>query len=379
MRRLGKAVYRKVSRVRIPVSPPVGILQARASRLASLDGQFVLFFGRKRKGFINKGKRKFFIQFMFSHNQVSELITAIKGRGEIPLKFVYISKTGTDRWDKIATTRSKDKAGINKVEGNLLNNKVGDFLNSFKKLEKLNIIDIGSGNGLPVMPLLKPLKERGVQFRYVPIDISKEMLDLVETNIKEAFPDIEIKPVQLDFERGNFAEKTYELRKDGSQNLLLFLGSTLGNQSDRSRVLTNFRDSMTSDDFLIIGVELVNLYKIEKILKQYYGEQNENFVFTVAEYLGIKKDDGEFEVRFNNQSHQVEVYFRFAKDRKVTFEGEEITFEKDDKLLLGISHKFTEWIFTKVLSDVGFRIEMLTTSSEKGYSLVMCQPQRFTF
>lgn len=316
---------------------------------------------------------------MFSYSQTSELITAIKGRGEIPLKFVYISKSGTNRWDKIAKKRSEDIRGINRVEGSLLNSKVSDFLNSFKKLEKLNIIDIGPGNGQPVIPLLQPLKKIGVHFRYVPVDISKEMLNLAIENVKKSFSDIETKPIHLDFELGNFAEETYKLRAGGFQNLMLFLGSTLGNQSDRSRVLTNFRDSMTSDDFLIIGVELVNLYKIEKILKQYHGKENEDFIFTVAEHLDIKHEDGEFEIRFNNEFHQVEMYFHFVKDKKIHFSSEDIIFEKDDKLLLGHSHKFTEWIFAKVLSEVGFRIELMTTSTEKGYSLIMCQPQRFNY
>jgi len=316
---------------------------------------------------------------MFTHSQKSELITAIKGRGEIPLKFVYIGNTGVTRWDKIAKNRSEDNRGINSVEGNLLNAKVSDFLNSFKNLEKLNIIDIGPGNGYPVMPLLHPLKKLGINFRYIPVDISEEMLRLASNNVKNTFSEIEIKPINLDFELGNFAEETYKLREGGFQNLMLFLGSTLGNQSDRSRVLTNFRDSMTSDDFLIIGVELVNLHKTDKILKQYQGKSVADFVFSVAEFLGIKREDGEFKVSFNNESHQIEIYFYFVKDVKVNFENDEIFFEKDDKLLLARSHKFTEWVFAKVLSDAGFRMELMTTSSEKGYSLVMCQPQRFNY
>ena len=316
---------------------------------------------------------------MFTHSQKSELITAIKGRGEIPLKFVYIGNTGVNRWDEIAKNRSEDNRGINSVEGNLLNAKVSDFLNSFKNLEKLNIIDIGPGNGYPVMPLLHPLKKLGINFRYIPVDISEEMLRLASNNVKNTFSEIEIKPINLDFELGNFAEETYKLREGGFQNLMLFLGSTLGNQSDRSRVLTNFRDSMTSDDFLIIGVELVNLHKTDKILKQYQGKSVADFVFSVAEFLGIKREDGEFKLSFNNESHQIEIYFYFVKDVKVNFENDEIFFEKDDKLLLARSHKFTEWVFAKVLSDAGFRMELMTTSSEKGYSLVMCQPQRFNY
>ena len=61
VRSLGERVYRKVSRVRIPLLPPDRIFQAIGSRLASLGGQFVFIFGRKRNAFINKGKRNFLI------------------------------------------------------------------------------------------------------------------------------------------------------------------------------------------------------------------------------------------------------------------------------------------------------------------------------
>lgn len=319
---------------------------------------------------------------IFSPRQLSELITAIKGRNEFPLKFAYVSKIGTQRWDKIAKARSVDPHGINRVETNLLGAKVEAFLSSFKNLKKLNIIDIGPGNAAPVMLLLQRLKEKNIQFRYVPVDISSEMLNLAEKNVRVAFPNMPIQKVQLDFELGNFPEITYNLRKGGYQNFMLFLGSTLGNQSDRNRVLTNFRDSMTSDDYLAIGVELVNPYKIDKLMTQYdvgHSPQARDLMLTVAEYVGLKRSDGEIEVKFNSTLNQVEGFLHMLKDKKVKFADEEIIFEKGDKPLLFVSHKFTEWLFTKTLTDVGFRIELLTTSSEKGYSLAMCQPSRFTY
>lgn len=316
---------------------------------------------------------------MYTQSQISELITAIKGRGEIPLKFDYIGGVGARRWSAVAGKRHGDKYGINKVESDLLAAKVGAFISSFDEIKKLNIIDIGPGDGSAVLPLLHPLKDMSVEFRYVPVDISQEMLDLSTKNIKNLFPDVAVEPVQLDFELGNFAEVTYRLKQDGYQSLMLFLGSTLGNQSDRQRVLTNFRDSMTSDDFLIIGVELVNLNKIDKIIEQYYVKEVEDLVMTTAENIGIKRDDGKYEIRFNNESSQVEGYFNFQTKRDIEYEKEKITFEEGDKLLLFRSLKFTEWLFAKVLSEVGFRIELFTTSSQKGYSLVMCQPQRFNY
>ncbi len=316
---------------------------------------------------------------MFSQRQLAELITAIKGRSEIPLKFNYVGKIGASNWDRIAKRRGVDPHGINSVEATLLNAKTGSFLSSFKNLEKLNIIDIGPGNAFPVIPLLDRLKEMKVKFRYVPVDISQAMLDLATNSVKKIFPEVAVKQVLLDFELGNFPEITYKLRKGGYKNFMLFLGSTLGNQSYRTRVLTNFRDSMTSDDYIAIGVELANLYKIDKLMRQYDVPEVKDLVFTVARYIGLKPSDGDFDIKFNYELHQIDFGFRFSKDRKIKIANEEVIFESGDRLLLFISHKFTEWLFAKVLSEVGFRIELLTTSAEKGYSLAMCQPSRFTY
>jgi len=59
-------IGRKISSDIFKYTPPVGIFQVRGSRLASLGGQFVFIFGRKRKGFINRGKRIFFINLIKS-------------------------------------------------------------------------------------------------------------------------------------------------------------------------------------------------------------------------------------------------------------------------------------------------------------------------
>ena len=45
--------------------------------------------------------------------------------------------------------------------------------------------------------------------------------------------------------------------------------------------------------------------------------------------------------------------------------------------MLARSHKFSEWEIVKALQEAGFRIEIFTTSVEKVYGLVMCQPSRY--
>lgn len=313
---------------------------------------------------------------MLTRKQEFELITAIKGRGEIPLKFAYLGD-GAKNWDTIAKHRSS-KEGINTTEAILLKKKVKTFLDSYKEKKKINIIDIGCGNGIPVYPILEELEKQNINFKYVPIDISAELLNIATKNIKSKFKNIECKPFQLDFELGNFSEIIYDLKKDGSANLLLFLGSTLGNHSDRNRVLTNFRDSMTSEDYFILGVELTNFSKINKILPHYKGKIVDDFVYFIPEKIGINRKNTIYDVSWNERKNQIEVRMILKKDINVKIGSEKFRLEKDEQILLAISVKFTEWTTTKLLSDVGFRTELLTTIEDRGYLLSMVQPTRYS-
>jgi len=317
---------------------------------------------------------------MFTKRQEAEIITAIKGRGEVPLKYNYMTKRGANAWDRIAKVRQDSKVkGINSIEGTLLSSKADAFLAPYKEFKKINIIDVGCGNSYPVFPLMDRLVKNKVTVRYVPVDISEEMIKIATKNVKRGFPKVKIIPNVVDFELGHFSEVVYSLRKEGYVNFLLFLGSTVGNASNIPRVLTNFRDSMTSEDYLVVGAELINLAKVNKLLAHYILKDVSDLVFSVLDYYGVKKTNGKYEAKFNYDLNQVEMTFKFNKDTRFKIGEEKIFLEKDDELVLAISVKFTDWSFTKLFSDVGFRIEIFTSSAEKGYALAMCQPSRFRY
>ena len=313
---------------------------------------------------------------MLSKRQEAELVTAIQGRGEIPLKFAYLGK-GAMNWDRIASERSSG-GGINSLEATLLTKRIENFVATLSAEQGINVIDIGCGNGYPVFPVLTYLKAQDIPFTYAPLDISAEMLDLAVANVTKEFPNTECKPFQLDFELGQFSDTMYDLKKGGAVNLMLFLGSTLGNHSDLSRVLTNFRDSMTSKDFMIVGVELSNLVKAQNILHHYEGEAIENLLFYTLDYLNVARKDYALEVSWNAQENQVEMRASLHKDIAIEIGDEKFTLMKGENILLARSKKFNESVVTKLLSEVGFRTELLTTSQDRGYLLTMVQPTRYS-
>ncbi len=312
---------------------------------------------------------------MFTKKQEFELLTAIKGRGEIPLKFAYLGE-GAYNWEAIAKERAKS-GGINLIEKKLLNSRAEDFLRKYEGVKQLNVIDIGCGDGAPTYPILEKLNQKKIKFNYVPVDISEEMLNLAEKKIKKDFG-ADSQKILLDLDSGQFSDKIYNLRKDGTANLLLFLGSTLGNFSDMNRVLSNMLESMSSEDYLLLGMEMTNLVKAEQLVPHYTNKLVFNLLGFIPNKIGLNPSNSEYLVSWNASESRIEVKLKMKKDAKLTVGSESFTLKKGELILLARSAKFTEWTFTKLLSDSGFRTELLTTSEDRGYTLSMIQPTRYT-
>ena len=312
---------------------------------------------------------------MFTKKQEFELLTAIKGRGEIPLKFAYLGE-GAYNWEAIAQERAK-KGGINLIERKLLNSRVEDFLRKYGQVNQLNVIDIGCGDGSPTYPILEKLNEKKIKFNYVPVDISEEMLNLAEKRIKRDFK-VESQKILLDLDSGQFSDKVYNLRKEGTANLLLFLGSTLGNFSDMHRVLSNILESMSSEDYLILGMEMTNLLKAEQLIPHYTAQIVQNLFWFIPNKIGLNYTNAETLVSWNANERRIEIKLKLKKDTKLKIGTESFTLKKDELILLARSAKFIEWTFTKLLSDAGFRTELLTTSEDRGKTLSMIQPTRYS-
>jgi len=312
---------------------------------------------------------------MFTKKQEFELLTAIKGRGEIPLKFAYLGE-GAYNWEAIAKERAK-KGGINLIERKLLNFRIDDFLRKYEGVSQLNVIDIGCGDGSPAYPILEKLNEKKIKFNYIPVDISEEMLNLAEKRIKRDFK-VESQKILLDLDSGQFSDKIYGLRKKGTANLLLFLGSTLGNFSDMHRVLSNMLESMSSEDYLILGMEMTNLVKAEQLIPRYKADIVLNLLKFIPNKIGLNNNNSEMIVSWNVNESRIEVRLKLKKDVKVRVGSESFALKEDELILLARSSKFTEWTFTKLLSDAGFRTELLTTSEDRGYTLSMIQPTRYS-
>ena len=310
--------------------------------------------------------------------QQYELLAAISARGEIPVKFIYLGE-GAQLWDAIYRDE-KHSRGITNIELDLVMAHIGSFAQAFEGADGLNLVDLGCGNGLPAIEIAKKLQEHGLRINYVAVDLSHEMLELAARNVQDALPDVNITKLQLDFESESLASELLVIKQHTKlPNLMINLGNTLGNYVNVNSVLTNFLQSMTLEDYLIIGNGLANDQNPQKILEAYTDSEilKKTFVYP-AKSLNLFDDSDDYRVLWNAAQYRVEARIKLNSQKPLSLAGQQVTMEAGDDILVVQSRKYTEASLTKLLSEAGFRTELLTTNPSRSYIVAMIQPTRYS-
>lgn len=308
--------------------------------------------------------------------QEYELLASISARGEIPLKFVYLDG-GEKFWDRIYNQRAEN-GGMASAELELLLHHINSFVNIFTSSDGINLIDLGCGNGLPAMPIIKEFRKRGKKLNYVAVDISSSMIELAINNLSQEFPNLIAEKLVIDFEKESLTNELLNIKqRTNHPSLLINLGNTLGNYINTSAVLTNFLESMTLDDYLLVGNGLANDYNPQRILSS-YNELVKDSVTRPAKLLGIYDSKDEFKWIWNDSKHRVEARIKLKSAKNIKLANQKIHLQTEEEILVMRSNKYSEASLTKLLSDVGFRTELLTTTKNRDEILTMVQPTRYS-
>lgn len=309
-------------------------------------------------------------------NQELELFSALDSRAESPLKFAYVGD-GYEKWIDIAQ-KSRAEHSV-QFEEDLLKTESLPFI--FRGINKdtkiVNIIDFGCGDGVPMLPILEYL-EGLVAVRYIPVDISPNMISEAEKTVKKKFPQIEIVKILFDFEKGEILESILQLTKvPGTRNYFFLLGNTLGNFDNTERVLSNLKLSMFSDDSLIIGNQISNLLASSKFIEYYRTKEAFDLVSATLRGYGMDCPFDEYVVRWNGNQKQIEMVLAAQTGKTITIAGYSVEFEKGEEILLATSKKFAEETIVEVFNSVGFRVDLFTTNKKKDTCIVSVTPTRY--
>jgi uncharacterized SAM-dependent methyltransferase len=198
---------------------------------------------------------------IYNNRQVLDIIANLDAYREIPRQYNYFDQ-GAHYWDEYTKKLSLDEApNLLTATIKLLEANQGylDFV--LGPYSRVNVVDVGVGNAMPVRGLLERLKDRGKLGRYIAIDISPEMLRIAKHNVESWFGDrVSFEGHELDITQDRFshllAEEYIRDDADKTANLILLLGSTICNfrsPQDPLRVMLN---SMGRRDLMILGQKL---------------------------------------------------------------------------------------------------------------------------
>lgn len=235
------------------------------------------------------------------------------------------------------------------------------------------LIELGAGDGTKTKELLKVLSHKKFQFEYVPIDISLNALEQLETNLSEELPDIMVTKKQ-----GDYFNVLDGLKNSHHPKVVLFLGSNIGNLSDTEAktFISNLSDSLNINDKVLLGVDLI---KSEDIVLPAYNDKagvTKAFNFNL-----LNRINRELEANFNLEhfSHIPEYsentgiaksYIVSDRNQNVTIGALNKTFEfkAGEKIHTETSRKYNDTVLASILKNSELCITAKLLDSNKYFA-----------
>lgn len=244
---------------------------------------------------------------------------------------------------------------------------------SFKS--KFDLIELGAGDGSKTIHLLKALPK--ANFKYIPVDISSNALELLHERMTMAMPDLEIETRNLEYFD---ALKTTET---DNPKLVLFLGSSIGNMlDDRARdFLNQLSGCLRSGDKVLLGIDLKKSPSV--VLPAYNDAQgytrdfNLNLLHRINNDLDANFDLDKFEhaPRYDEEQGIALSYLRSKVNQTVTINALEtnFSFTEGEVIHTEISRKYDRALIESLIQDTGMKIQAWLTDSKNYFADVILE------
>jgi len=322
----------------------------------------------------------------FDGKNLVKLINSLENNREIPHNFTYLNG-GADCWRAYAERTFRENM-VNTITNTLdmLETSMAYLLKNIQQGYKVNIIDIGVGDASPVKNFLAQLIELQLINKYIAIDFSPEMLEIAEENVKNWFGEkINFEKYVADISSDSIQDILFYSSKSLTNknkiiNLVLFIGSTIENQMDYFKTLSNLKDNLSGDDILFLGETLdSNNSKIYFDLNATNQELEQKIPFQekwIPELLNLDEKLYDTIVFYSETDKTRKMQLILNSDIDLVLKKDDfvtkITLQKGEKITVWRhKHHSTEEII-KNLSSLGLTVKNFTTSEDLAQALIVC-------
>ncbi len=226
-----------------------------------------------------------------------------------------------------------------------------------------NLVDLGAGDGKKTFILIDELRAMGADFTFVPIDISEGAMRQLVGSMRERAPDVRVEGLVCEY-----ADGVHHLGRapNGQRNLVLFLGSNIGNFNRvQSRAfLRRLWNSLGAGDYALIGFDLKK--DIEVLLAAYNDREGATSDFNLNLLHRINRELGaDFVVEqfrhfgtYNVFSGAMESYLVSLIPQVVRVGALDLSFSFDawEPLHTEYSYKYLRSDIVRLAADTGFTV-----------------------
>ncbi len=248
-----------------------------------------------------------------------------------------------------------------------------------KQMERGSIIELGSGSGLKIRPLLDEASGRLQFMEYMPVDICTSSLELSVRCLTASYPGLSVTPRAADFNSSEFCRRL-EMAASGRDKLILFLGGTIGNmdETESAVFLENIGQVMTSRDRFLIGMDMI---KPKEVLEAAYNDSqgitaefNRNILCALNSKFNAGFDVSCFEHQafYDEEKERVEMHLRAKRDMCTPLKGLDVflSMKKGETIRTEICRKFTREKIEDMAARAGLRTTRHFTDDRGWFALV---------
>lgn len=248
-----------------------------------------------------------------------------------------------------------------RCEAEILRNHTADILKR-AGVDALDIVDLGAGDGRKTNIVLERALKQVKDVRYVPIDISESAMAGLVRATAEKFPKLKLGGIVAEY----FDGLHWLSNTDERKNLVLFLGSNIGNFNKvQARVfLRQLWEALNHGDQVLIGFDLKK--DIELLLAAYNDREgvtaafNKNLLKRINRELGGDFDMAAYRhyATYDVFTGAMESYIVSLKAQTVTIKDLQSTFDFDEwePIHTEYSYKYLQKDIDALANSTGFKI-----------------------
>ncbi len=210
--------------------------------------------------------------------------------------------------------------------------------------------------------------------RFVPLDVSVEMLTAAAHSIAVDYPGVRVEALATDFDAPLLPPG-----EPGSR-LVAFLGSTIGNLTParRAAFLARWRAQLSPGDAFLVGADLVK--DVRRMVAAYDDTAgvtaafNRNLIAVLATEFAVDLDPEDFThvAHWNDRAECIEMRLRARRDIAVVLGSTPLRLRRGQELLTETSAKFRVEPLRQELHRAGLQPTRTWTDPADDYALVLC-------